>query len=99
MAVSSLKEEAPLKTKLAFLAFLLVAILPLVQPNYRRGLANQSKTCFAIAEAGPTIPATLKVSPANRSRSSNNGSSVGIPSDLVVGVMALARSVQMWMGL
>jgi len=103
---SSLKEEPPLRTKLLFLSFALVVILPVVQSGSIKTEPNNPGAYVVIAEAGPGLSTNMRRmpgqigNPAGHPRGTYNaGSNLGMPSDLGLGVMTLARSFLMWMGL
>ena len=104
---SSLKEEPALRTKLLFLAFALVVILPVVQPTSVRRPINQGAAYLAMADCGPGQATThakmIPGQPCQRmpdsGRSHGTGASLSTSSAFSVGVMALARSFLLWMGL
>ena len=91
-----------MRTKLVFLAFALVVLLPIVQGNYAGRFPNRATASFAIAEAGPGYPANMKVAPRHGGTAADPSRSTIATSGSAVfgtGMMALARSFMMWMGL
>jgi|SRR5262245_1178444 len=107
MAVSSLKEEPPLRTKLLVVAFAFVVFLPALQTGSTRTVPIRPTAYSVIAEAGPGAPSLLKRAPGQRqgnpdgnpARSHGGDSSFSAASGISMGVMALARSFLFWMGL
>ena len=110
MLRSSLKEEHPLRTRLFVLAFALVVILPVAQSNSNKWRSNQPAAYIAMADCGPGSPTghssrTLPGQPGQKTPGGNpaqrqgNAASLPATSPFGLGVLALARSFLLWMGL
>ena len=99
-AVSSLKEEAPLRTKLFFLAFALVVLLPITQTSSAGRLPNRATAYVVIADAGPGMASNMRTAPRRAGQKSATNATRSSSTDYsLVGMMALARTFLMWMGL